>query len=73
MRNFVSAALRRTQNLAPEEKVAIYEDLLKKIVADDDMMIMVLDALTTGVAVSDHEHRVVFLNRYRSCRFLHLW
>ena len=64
MRNFVSAALRRTQNLAPEEKVAIYEDLLKKIVADDDMMIMVLDALTTGVAVSDHEHRVVFLNRY---------
>ena len=64
MRNFVSAALRRTQNLAPEEKVAIYEDLLKSIVEDDDMMIMVLDALPTGVAVSDQDHRVVFLNRY---------
>ena len=64
MRNFVSAALRRTQNLAPEEKVAIYEDLLKSIVEDDDMMIMVLDALTTGVAVSDQDHKVVFLNRY---------
>ena len=62
MRNFVSAALRRTQNLAPEEKVAIYEDLLKSIVEDDDMMIKVLDALPTGVAVSDQDHKVVFLN-----------
>lgn len=64
MRNFVSAALRRTQNLAPEEKVAIYEELLKNIAEDDDMMIKVLDALPTGVAVSDQEHKVVFLNRY---------
>ncbi len=64
MRNFVSAALRRTQNLAPEEKVAIYEELLKNISEDDDMMIMVLDALPTGVAVSDQDHNVVFLNRY---------
>ena len=64
MRNFVSAALRRTQNLAPEEKVAIYEELLKNISEDDDMMIMVLDALPTGVAVSDQDHKVVFLNRY---------
>ena len=51
MRNFVSAALRRTQSLAPKEKVAIYEELLKNISEDDDMMIMVLDALPTGVAV----------------------
>ena len=64
MRNFVSAALRRTQSLAPEEKVAIYEELLKNISEDDDMMIMVLDALPTGVAVSDQDHKVVFLNRY---------
>ena len=64
MRNFVTAALRRTQNLAPEEKVAIYEELLKNISEDDDMMIMVLDALPTGVAVSDQDHKVVFLNRY---------
>ena len=64
MRNFITAALRRTQNLAPEEKVAIYEELLKNISEDDDMMIMVLDALPTGVAVSDQEHKVVFLNRY---------
>ena len=64
MRNFVSAALRRTQNLAPEEKVAIYEELLKNISEDDDMMIKVLDALPTGVAVSDQDHKVVFLNRY---------
>ena len=64
MRNFITAALRRTQNLAPEEKVAIYEELLKNISEDDDMMIMVLDALPTGVAVSDQDHKVVFLNRY---------
>ena len=64
MRNFVTAALRRTQNLAPEEKVVIYEDILKNIAEDDDMMIMVLDALATGVAVSDQDHKVVFLNRY---------
>ena len=64
MRNFVTAALRRTQNLAPEEKVVIYEDILKNITEDDDMMIMVLDALATGVAVSDQDHKVVFLNRY---------
>ena len=63
MRNFITAALRRTQNLAPEEKVAIYEDLLKNISEDDDMMIMVLDALPTGVAVSDQDHKVVYLNR----------
>ena len=30
MRNFVTAALRRTRSLAPEEKVAIYEELLRK-------------------------------------------
>ena len=64
MRNFITAALRRTQNLVPEEKVAIYEELLKNISEDDDMMIMVLDALPTGVAVSDQDHKVVFLNRY---------
>ena len=64
MRNFVTAALRRTQNLAPEEKVVIYEELLRNIAEDDDMMIKVLDALPTGVAVSDQDHKVVFLNRY---------
>ena len=64
MRNFVTAALRRTRSLAPEEKVAIYEELLRNIAADDDMMITVLDALTTGVAVSDQDHRVVFINHY---------
>ena len=64
MRNFVTAALRKTRNLAPEEKVAIYEELLKNIALDDDMMIMVLDALSTGVAVADQEHKVFFMNRY---------
>ena len=64
MRNFITAALRRTQNLAPEEKVIIYEELLKNISEDDDMMIKVLDALPTGVAVSDMDHKTVFLNRY---------
>ena len=64
MRNFVTAALRKTQNLEPKDKVAIYEELLKNIAEDDDMMIMVLDALPTGVAVSGPDHKVVFLNRY---------
>ena len=64
MRNFVTAALRRTRSLAPEEKVTIYEELLRNIAAEDDMMITVLDALTTGVAVSDQDHRVVFINHY---------
>lgn len=64
MRNFVTAALRKTQNLAPEEKVAIYEELLKNIAEDDDMMIMVLDAISTGIAVADQDHHIVFLNHY---------
>ena len=64
MRNFITAALRKTQNLAPEEKVAIYEELLRNISEDDDMMIMVLDALSTGVVVSDQDHKVIFLNHY---------
>ena len=66
MRNFVTAALRKTQNLALEEKVLIYEDLLKNLAEDDDMMIMVLDALSTGVVVADQEHKVIFINRYLS-------
>ena len=64
MRNFVTAALKKTQSLGAEEKVLIYEDLLKNIAEDDDMMIKVLDALPTGVAVSGPDHKVVFLNRY---------
>ena len=64
MRNFVTAALKRTQSLAPGEKVVIYEELLKNISQDDDMMIMVLDALSTGVMVADQEHKVIFINRY---------
>ncbi len=64
MRNFVTAALKRTQSLAPEEKVVIYEELLKNISQDDDMMIMVLDALSTGVMVADQDHKVIFINRY---------
>ena len=64
MRNFVTAALRKTQSLAPEEKVVIYEELLKNLAEDDDMMIMVLDALPTGVIVAGQDHKVVFINRY---------
>ena len=71
MRDFVFAALKRTHSLAPEEKVAIYEELLKNMAEDDHMKIMVLDALPTGVVISDQYHKVIFVNRYMA-NLMHL-
>lgn len=64
MRNFITTALKKTEKLPPEEKVAIYEKLLKDVSDDDDIMIMVLDSLSTGVIVSDSNNKIVFINKY---------
>lgn len=64
MRNFVLAAMKKTEKLPAEEKVRLYEELLKNVAADDEMMAMVLDSLSSGVMVSNEEHNVVFVNKY---------
>jgi len=64
MRNFINAALKKTEKLAPEEKVSIYEKLLKNISEDDDFMVMVLDSLSTGIIISDANNRIIFINKY---------
>lgn len=64
MRNFVLTALKKTEKFPAEEKVKIYEELLKNIAADDEMMAMVLDSISSGVMVSNQDHNIVFVNKY---------
>ena len=68
MRNFVSAALRRTQNLAPEEKVAIYEDLLKSICCSICLQcpdLHLSESLSSELSLSSE--RLLRYKRVRAC------
>ncbi|MCQ2604886.1 MAG: ATP-binding protein [Spirochaetia bacterium] len=71
MRSFVERAMAKTEKLPAEEKIAIYEKILKDVSADDDFMVMVLDSISTGVIVCDNDFNVIFMNKHIS-RLLNL-
>lgn len=64
MKNFIEKALKKTEKLAPNEKVAILKRILKNVSKDNDLMAHVLDSLSSGVLIADAEDKVIFISKY---------